>query len=526
MLHNAVRYTLSILFLSAAVGCTNTAGQGVIASPDDADADPTVDEDGSAAGEDDGLADEDGKVADEDDTVADDEDGPASDDEGGVEGDDETGSNEEDSGPTGDDQVPTGEDEDTVDTPEPSTTFHYYTIDAASDGPAFADVGDVDGDGTLDVIIASFGSVGFNIPAGEVNLYTMGESLSDPWTKEAILPESEGVVWPNHVELHDLDDDGDLDLMVPSGFLVCETIPFSPTCGGLLWMEQTSSGWVRHDIVPEGASLFYHSVDLVDFNGDGLLDLVTTAESNGGLFGTEVAELQWFEGQVGPERWNPDPYIVGDGLGSFPRVLDIDGDGDLDVGGGEFFSTTDSFAWFERTADPSSASPSGEFVRHVIDGDSGPSIQGDFVEDFFGDGATVLIGSNHTNTAKNPPDPWESAVYAYEPGADVTDPWNKSQLSTGIVSEPGSMFSPAHAPGIFGVGDLDGDGDMDIAVSGDGDPNVYWIEQTETGFATHLLISNLSQAGGMVIEDLDGNGTNEIIVTGYDAGAVYVFERD
>jgi len=290
-------------------------------------------------------------------------------------------------------------------------------------------------------------------------------------------------------------------------------------------MEQTPSGWIRHDIVPEGAPLFYHSVDLVDFNEDGLLDLVTTAESKGGLvFGTEVAELQWFEGVVGPELWNPEPYIIGDGLGSFPRVLD--GDGDLDVGGGEFFATTDSFAWFERIADPSASAPSGEFVRHVIDGDSGPSIQGTFVEDFCGNGATVLIGSNHSNTSKTPPALWESAIYAYEPTADITAAWNKSKLSTGILSDPGSVVSSSAATGIFRVGALNGDGDIDVAVSGDRDPKVYWLEQTDAGFITHVLISNLSQDGGMLIEDLTGNGTNEIIVNGYDAGVVYVFERD
>ena len=107
----------------------------------------------------------------------------------------------------------TGDEEDTVPMSESGATFHYFTIDAASDGPAFADVGDVDGDGTLDLIIASFGSIGFNLPAGEVNLYTMGSSLSAPWTKQAIVSESKAVLWPNHAERHDLDGDGELDLL-------------------------------------------------------------------------------------------------------------------------------------------------------------------------------------------------------------------------------------------------------------------------------------------------------------------------
>jgi hypothetical protein len=53
------------------------------------------------------------------------------------------------------------------------------------------------------------------------------------------------------------------------------------------------------------------------------------------------------------------------------------------------------------------------------------------------------------------------------------------------------------APGIFGTGDVDGAGDIDVALAGDGDERVFWLEQKGPGqFATHVLEARLGQAGG------------------------------
>jgi hypothetical protein len=84
------------------------------------------------------------------------------------------------------------------------------------------------------------------------------------------------------------------------GFFVCELAPRIGSCGALLWLEQTDDGWQRHDIVPDGDARFYHRGIPVDFDGDGILDVVTVAEEQ------EGAEVQWFRG-TGPGEFEMRP---------------------------------------------------------------------------------------------------------------------------------------------------------------------------------------------------------------------------
>jgi hypothetical protein len=44
-------------------------------------------------------------------------------------------------------------------------------------------------------------------------------------------------------------------------------------------------------------------------------------------------------------------------------------------------------------------------------------------------------------------------------------------------------------------------------------------------FDTHVLETQLKQAGGMKVVDFDGDGKNELLVTGYEANSVRVYIR-
>ena len=406
--------------------------------------------------------------------------------------------------------------------------FQRYAVDAAADGPAYVSIGDIDGDGRKDLVVSNIGPVihddttgAITLSRARINLYRRLSDGFDCWEKTPILTDSEKFYFPGQSTLEDIDGDGDLDIFAPFGFFVCQfDSQIGGPCGALAWFENQGGSFVRHDIVPFGHDHFFHKAKFIDIDGDGIKDLVTVGEAFSG------PKAQWFKGTKTADRFDTTAHPIGDGLGSFPEVLDIDGDGDLDLASAEFFVTNGSFAWFEQTEAPSMVNPNGTWVRHVINDDSSKSIQLSMVPNLYGDGLTRAVGTNHTNVNKMPPDTVESAVFAFDIPNDPTLPWPKKVISSGIVCRPNMGVAMQGAPGVFGYGDIDGDNDIDLAVSGDGDVHTYWLEQTAPGeFATHVLEEQLGQAGGGHVVDIDGDGRNEVVFTGYEDNRVYVYTR-
>ncbi|MGZ3449395.1 MAG: FG-GAP-like repeat-containing protein [Polyangiales bacterium] len=395
--------------------------------------------------------------------------------------------------------------------------FTRFVVDEAASGPSYTSVGDVDGDGRVDLVVSSFGPIvhdGANITLsrGHVDAYLQGDGLGC-WKKVTLVGDDANLHFPNRTSLADLDGDGDLDLLVPSGFFVCTFDKAVRNCGGLAWFENAGGSWKRHDVVPPGDARFYHRALDVDFDGDGVKDLVTVAESSSG------ANARWFKGNSSPDRFDPTPHEIGDGGGSFPSVVDVDGDGDLDLLSAEYFVEGGSFAWFERTTGM-------VFERHVVSSasETGKGFQLELVPNLFGDGKLRAVGANHTNVTTDATAP-ESAVWVFDPTVNPRANWPKTRASTGIVSRPSEGTQVQGAPGVFGVGDIDGDGDLDLAVAGDGDPHTYWMEQKSGAFSMHVIEERLGQAASAQVVDLDRDGRPELVFTGYEDGKVFVYAR-
>ncbi|HJK89692.1 MAG TPA: VCBS repeat-containing protein, partial [Polyangiaceae bacterium LLY-WYZ-15_(1-7)] len=407
---------------------------------------------------------------------------------------------------------------------DPADGFTRHVIDDAALGPAFGDLADLDGDGDLDIVYGHFGLLEnpTRLPNGEVVIYRQGDSIED-WTREAVVRPEDALQWPNDVTFEDVDEDGDLDVLVPHGFLICNL--FRRPCGGLAWFENEGGEWVRHTLIEAGNDEFYHLGLLEDLDGDGRLDLLTVAELFSPM-GEGGARTVWFRGADTPERFETTPRtILADAGGSVPEPYDVDEDGDLDIVTAEFFTGTASFVWIEQVSAPTAESD-GEWTRHVIDTEPGPSIEMFVVEGLFEAGDRWAVGSNHVNVHEEGID---SAIFGYRipDGEDAREEsWARTVFSEGIVAKENEGVERNAAPGIFGEGDIDGDGDTDFVVSGDGDPDVYWLEQIDGAFETHVLQPNLPQAGGMKVADLDGDGRAEILVSGYEQNVVLLFQHD
>jgi hypothetical protein len=396
--------------------------------------------------------------------------------------------------------------------------FKQHVVDAKPDRPAFVTSADLNGDKLPELVVSVFaGSSPTVMGNGLLATYSMkSKGALGAWSRQVLVSKLKGIKFPNAASAVDVDGDKDLDLFLPYGFLACA--PFN--CGGLAWLENTGAakGWKWHDVVAKGSALFYHHVALVDLDGDKVKDAVTVGESKG-LLGPGKAETRIFLGDASaPCRFKKKAVVVGPGLGSLPTVLDIDGDGDLDIASAEYFVSGESAAWYERTG-----ASIGAWKKHVIASAVGPSIQLSFIKNLHGKGKLVPVLSNHTNTADKPADP-ESGLYLLKIPPDPTKKWVTKKISAGIKSRKSPLLGPQAAPGVFSWGDLDGDKDIDLLVSGDGDPDIYWLEQLPGGaFKTHVLAKNLPQSGVTAV-DLDGDGVTEAVVSSYEANKLLVFD--
>lgn len=372
-------------------------------------------------------------------------------------------------------------------------------VDAALPGAAFAITGDVLGDSRPELVVSSFGKVvsGQAPPFGTVGIYALDRKRQ--WVRTEVVTQADRIAFPNEATLGDIDGDGDTDVVVPSGFFIC-AFTGSP-CGGLAWFEQTPEGWVRHDVVAPGAPLFYHRAVLADLDGDGMRDLVTTGETLASATVMVHAGI--------PGGFDPVAVPLAQAGGSLPVVEDVDGDGDLDVASAQFFQPGGSFIWIEHL-------PGGRFgtwVTRTMTAAEGGSIQVARVP------GLGWVGTNHTNPTSVPGSA-EPGVFRLEPGADPRLPWTAERISEGMVCRANTGVGLQGAPGVFGSGDLDGDGDIDLGVSGDGDPRVFWMEQTDGGWRTRVVAEQMGQAGGGHIGDVDGRKGAELLFTSYEQGLV------
>jgi hypothetical protein len=425
-------------------------------------------------------------------------------------------------------------------------TYNRITIDNNLPGAAFVVSGNVALLPRPELVVSAFGLFGYGptgpiIPAaGTVNVYRRkfvgGFFQLNDWEKIEIVKESDGITFPNRPAIADVNGDWMPDVIVPGGYFFDNYT--GQQRGSLTWWENRRNArkWLRHDLVTN-SPFSYHSVVLVDLDGDHIKDIVTVAEDAGSPSSPadDIVELQFLKGKRRGKFYPP--VKIADGGGGLIEAHDVNGDGRMDIVSPQFFgpvqaqpfvpavardASVASYVWFENNGD-------GTFTRHAIGTNQGPGFTIVPVNPLDG-GPTRWIATNHTNP--NVPFPPFAlypapAVYEFTPGPDPRQPWAVQQLSSaGDFPVTGGIGQAA--PGAVAGGDLTGNGGLDLAVAGDGSRAVYWMEQQGDGtFITHQLPDSdgYGQNGGPLIQDLNWNGKNEIVFSSFDQNALSIWTR-
>lgn len=300
---------------------------------------------------------------------------------------------------------------------------------------------DINGDGDRDIVFLAYNGIfWFENSNGLGNFH--------PIVPNAIIDVETEFIDRSWIGAFDIDGDGDLDVVaVETG----ETVAPYDNSGAIVWYENEDGKGNFGDrklIADETGSSdsIFTSAIIVDVDGDGDLDVVSNNTCRW-LEPVVAPRISWYEqldgeGSFGP----PQPVDMERGATYSTDVLDIDNDGDLDL-----LSTTGGPAW-------------GPLVVSLV-AYSNPGTWGDF-------GSSELI---------------------VDLGADIVhNAWMGPSLATA---------------------DLDGDGDRDAIVAGYLDGKVTWYENT-TGpsyfGAEQVIATSDSAAIDVVGGDFNGDDATDL----------------
>ena len=356
-----------------------------------------------------------------------------------------------------------------------------------ADRPMIANVQivDLDKDGLADIVTAD----------ATTNRVTWArQSPRGRFTERALA----SVPGPAHVHVVDLDGDGDLDVAVASlGVL----FPNNARIGAVVLLENDGrQRFTAHAVADKVARVA--DVRSGDLDGDGDLDLSVA------LFGYDQGETRWLENRGG---WRFESHLLQELSGAInAEIADIDGDRDLDI------VTLVSQEWEEIYAFVNEGA--GHFTATRIFGASNEDFGSSWVSlaDLDGDRDLDIVYSNG-----------DAFDYATTAGRS----WNGMQWleNTGGVAFTYHRIGDIPGASSPQAADLDGDGDLDLAVvsaynnwADAAAQSLVWLENDgRMRFALHDAANAPTHLVTLAIGDLTGDGRPDLVTGGMHISRPY-----
>ena len=331
---------------------------------------------------------------------------------------------------------------------------------------------DIDGDGDMDVLSASYVD-------DRIAWYENTDGQGTFSTQKTIKTQADGAV---SVYAADIDGDGDMDVLSASS-----------EDNKIAWYENTDGQgtFSTQKTISTGAA-YASSVYAADLDGDGDMDVLSAS-----VFDDKIA---WYENTDGQGTFSSQKTITtqADAARSV-YAADIDGDGDMDVLSAS--SSDDKIAWYENTDGQGTFSTQKTITTQA---DVATSV---YAADIDGDGDMDVLSASV----------FDDKIAWYE-NTDGQGTFSTQKTITTQADEARSVYAA----------DIDGDGDMDVLSASFRDDKIAWYENTDgqgTFSSQKTITTQANGALSVYAADLDGDGDIDVLSASWNDYKIAWYEN-